>query len=112
MIWIAILITIFDFDYCFGFEMGRHCFYVNCNSSYHACSHVSFFNLPCDERRDMWILHCGGVSFQTNIENVNHVYICEKHFRSEDIAYRGCKSSLAAGAIPLPYDSSFCRCSE
>lgn len=84
------------------------CIYVNCVVRKLTGSSHSFFNVPNDKRRQVWLRHCGLI-----IDRIypKRILVCDKHFYPKHIKDISTRKLLAKGAYPIPFDNK-CSCSE
>lgn len=85
------------------------CCYFNCCEQKRSAGHVSFFKLPSDHRRPIWIKH-GNVLHIKQIAKTS--FMCENHFYAKDILVCATYKGLSKSALPIPFSSSICCCSE
>lgn len=88
--------------------MAVPCFYKNCFNQQRVGTSCSFFELPKDERRVIWVKHSGNSSLCTEKGKIK---ICEKHFFENDIIVSGSRKRLVPTAIPSS-STGICNCTE
>lgn len=72
------------------------CQYKNCFNIYRPGSKLSYFEIPSDFRRDIWIKHSGVPELKNKPGKIK---FCELHFFEKDILRKGDKSLLSQNAI-------------
>lgn len=82
------------------------CPYKNC-SNRQPGSNLSFFDVPNDSRREIWIKHSGNNSLH---DRRGRIRFCEKHFYLKNVVKLGLHKRLINRAIPIPV--SGCKCTE
>lgn len=82
------------------------CIFVNCNNVQKAFSSLTFFGLPEDERRRIWIAASGNqellllsVPEQKKLKRV----VCERHFDESLLRKQFHRTTLFRHAIPKPW---------
>ncbi|XP_055849711.1 suppressor of Mek1-like [Episyrphus balteatus] len=80
----------------------KRCSYQDCDSVRYPCGNITFFVLPTDDRRNIWIQNSGNKSL-LNIGDKAHRFICENHFRECDIKNQFTRKTLRKHAVPIEY---------
>lgn len=78
------------------------CSYRNCYKRRSTCSSVTFFPIPNDERRQIWIENSGN-SLIKNLTEKQIRFLCEHHFHKEDIQEQHGQKILTETAIPIVF---------
>lgn len=89
--------------------MSAICKYEDCFNKRLPGSHLSFFQVPSDEKgnmRKIWLRHCTKPPFN----KAKNLFICENHFKVNDLLVYGTIKKLKSEAIPLPSQYSTCKC--
>lgn len=84
------------------------CIYSDCLvQNYPGGSH-SFFKVPIDNRRKVWLRHCGLI-----VDRIypKHILICDKHFYPKHIKEISVRRLLSKEAFPIPFGNK-CSCSK
>lgn len=84
------------------------CQYLHCYNSYRSGSSLSFFEIPSDSRRDLWIKHSGVADLANKKGKIK---FCEVHFYEKDILIKGDKKILKNKAVLKSVHES-CDCTE
>lgn len=87
--------------------MTTSCAYKNCYSRKTPGAFLSFFKLPNDWRKFLWLKHIGN---ENNNPLVQSIFLCEKHFYEQDIVVYGVKKNLKKSALPIQI-KNVCQCS-
>lgn len=82
--------------------MSIRCCYQDCLSVKNPCSVITFFNLPSDGRRNVWIKNSGNKAL-LNLKTDAKRYFCENHFQECDIRTQFNRKILRRHAVPLEY---------
>ncbi|CAD7080154.1 unnamed protein product [Hermetia illucens] len=83
--------------------MNCYCAYANCRNKYVPCSSITFFNIPKDYRREIWIANSGNPSL-ANLKTTTHKQFCEKHFDPKYLRRNFTRTLLRKDAVPYKYD--------
>lgn len=70
-------------------------------------SKISYFLLPNDERRSLWLINSGNTSLlATNGNLKRYVYICEEHFDDKYLLRSGQRIQLSKSAVPKVFSTT------
>lgn len=86
--------------------MSTTCSYKNCYNQKVPGSCLSFFVVPKDWRKLIWMKHC-----EHPTPTIKSFLLCEKHFYDSDIKTGGMKKNLTKTALPIQIDG-VCMCTE
>lgn len=88
------------------------CVYSNCFNAYHDTPCLSFFSLPNDNRRVLWVKHSGNKALENLAKyGKKDIKFCEKHFYKSSIIVRGTTKMLVRNSVPIPVPN-ICLCTE
>lgn len=87
--------------------MTTTCGYKYCYNRKTPGSFLSFFKLPNDWRKFLWLKHIG---IKDNNPLVQSIFLCEKHFYEDDIIVSGVKKTLKKSDLPIQI-KNVCQCS-
>lgn len=79
------------------------CIFANCHNSKLPFSRLTFFSLPTDSRREIWIERSGNKSLQ-NISSKAKRFVCEVHFTEHNLRRQFNRTILHRNAIPNAAD--------
>lgn len=84
------------------------CIYIDCLVRKYPGSSQSFFNVPFDNRRKVWLRHCGLI-----VDRIypKRMFVCENHFYPKHIKEISIRKLLTKEAFPIPFGNK-CSCSE
>lgn len=86
------------------------CSYKNCFNIHNAGSYLTFFKVPKDSRRDVWLKHSGDIYLVLAPKKKR--FFCEVHFYNNDICEYSNRKLLRKNAIPRTYNCNICFCKE
>lgn len=70
-------------------------------------SKISYFLLPNDERRNLWLINSGNTNLLANNGNQKRfVYICEVHFDEKYLLRSGQRIQLSKSAVPKMFSTT------
>lgn len=84
--------------------MSKFCCYQDCLSIKYPCGTITFFALPTDHRRQIWIKNSANKDL-LGIGPEAKRFLCEKHFRECDIRSSFNRKILRKQAIPFEHPS-------
>ncbi|XP_031628417.1 PH domain-containing protein DDB_G0275795-like [Contarinia nasturtii] len=85
--------------------MSLYCSYKDCDNKHRSFTSKTFFNLPNDERRDIWIKNSGNERLKDVPSSSRRVF-CEDHFDPKYLRRQFNRALLRKEAIPYPYGSA------
>lgn len=70
-------------------------------------SKISYFLLPNDERRNLWLINSGNTNLLASNGNLKRfVYICEEHFDEKYLLRSGQRIQLSKSAVPKVFSTT------
>ncbi|XP_055546939.1 uncharacterized protein LOC129731161 [Wyeomyia smithii] len=78
------------------------CIFKNCYNRQEPFSRITFFNLPKDERRKIWLQRSGAEELLQLSANARRL-VCELHFDEPHIRRQFHRTTLSRDAVPLDY---------
>lgn len=88
------------------------CVYSNCFNAYNDTRCLSFFSLPNDNRRVLWVKHSGNKALENLAKyGKKDIKFCEKHFYKSSIIVRGTTKMLVRNSVPIPVPNIY-LCTE
>lgn len=81
------------------------CIYINCSSVQKPFSSLTFFALPKDHRRPLWIENSGNTELATLPVSARRV-VCQKHFNPSSLRVQFHRTTLSKDAVPVRWDDN------
>ncbi|XP_055304624.1 uncharacterized protein LOC129569612 [Sitodiplosis mosellana] len=85
--------------------MTNYCSYQDCQNIQRSFASITFFNLPTDDRREIWIKNSGNERLKNLDASLRRVF-CEYHFDPKYLRRQFNRTILRRDAIPYPYTES------
>lgn len=82
------------------------CIFKNCFNRPTPFSKVTFFNVPKDSRRQLWLDRSGNEQVQ-NLPLASRRVVCEAHFEERHLRRQFHRTTLSRDAVPVSYENVF-----
>ncbi|XP_053692320.1 uncharacterized protein LOC128740778 [Sabethes cyaneus] len=79
------------------------CIFKNCYNRPKPFSKITFFNLPKDSRRQVWLQKSGNEELAAHLPSDARRQVCEVHFAEPHIRRQFHRTTLSRFAVPLDY---------
>lgn len=82
------------------------CIFKNCFNRPTPFSKVTFFNVPKDSRRQLWLERSGNEQVQ-NLPLTSRRVVCEAHFEEHHLRRQFHRTTLSRDAVPISHETVF-----
>ncbi|XP_055386426.1 uncharacterized protein LOC129615309 [Condylostylus longicornis] len=84
----------------------KYCDYQDCRNVRYTYGSITFFTLPNDERRSVWIENSGNAALKF-LPNKSVRFICEEHFENKFLMRQFSRTTLSKNAVPIRYRTTY-----